>query len=224
MDQSNPSDRRMSARIAAQPNKRMQLTKLRAAPERRDKVPPCAPAGRTDGGTASQLIRSVLRTNGGLMKATRATVVLPLMALLLAPGPTAQACVCSESSGLEADYREAEAVFAGKVVALQIATVEIAGQVDEQMVATLRVERRWKGPRGAEIRVRTCGTQEMLCTCGTDFELGAHFVVFAVGKPLSTGSCQRTRRYQRVPGEARFQWVGAEDLVRDLDALEKASQ
>jgi hypothetical protein len=44
------------------PNKRMQLTKLRAAPERQDKVPPCAPAGETGGGTASQLIRSVRRT------------------------------------------------------------------------------------------------------------------------------------------------------------------
>ena len=41
------------------PNKRMQLTKLRAAPVGRAEVPPCAPAGRTDGGTASQLIRSV---------------------------------------------------------------------------------------------------------------------------------------------------------------------
>jgi hypothetical protein len=45
-------------------NKRMQLTKLRAAPERQDKVPPCAPAGRMDGGTASQLIRSVRQTLG----------------------------------------------------------------------------------------------------------------------------------------------------------------
>ena len=41
------------------PNKRMQLTKLRAAPVRRAEVPPCAPAGEMDGGTASQLIRSV---------------------------------------------------------------------------------------------------------------------------------------------------------------------
>jgi len=40
----------------------MQLTKLRAAPVLRAEVPPCAPAGRTDGGTASQLIRSVGRT------------------------------------------------------------------------------------------------------------------------------------------------------------------
>jgi hypothetical protein len=46
------------------PNKRMQLTKLRAAPVWQAEVPPCAPAGRMDGGTASQLIRSVRRTCG----------------------------------------------------------------------------------------------------------------------------------------------------------------
>jgi hypothetical protein len=43
------------------PNERMQLTKLRAAPVLQAEVPPCAPAGETDGGTASQLIRSVRR-------------------------------------------------------------------------------------------------------------------------------------------------------------------
>jgi hypothetical protein len=43
-------------------NKRMQLTKLRAAPVRRAEVPPCAPAGEADGGTASQLIRGVRQT------------------------------------------------------------------------------------------------------------------------------------------------------------------
>ena len=47
---------------AARPNKRMQLTKLRAAPVLQAEVPPCAPAGETDGGTASQLIRGVGRT------------------------------------------------------------------------------------------------------------------------------------------------------------------
>jgi hypothetical protein len=43
-------------------NKRMQLTKLRAAPVWQAEVPPCAPAGQLDGGTASQLIRSVRPT------------------------------------------------------------------------------------------------------------------------------------------------------------------
>jgi hypothetical protein len=47
------------------PNKRMQLTKLRAAPVWQAEVPPCAPAGRMDGGAASQLIRSVLRACAG---------------------------------------------------------------------------------------------------------------------------------------------------------------
>ena len=49
---------------AAQPNKRMQLTKLRAAPVWQAEVPPCAPAGKMDGGTASQLIRRVGQTMG----------------------------------------------------------------------------------------------------------------------------------------------------------------
>jgi predicted RNase H-like HicB family nuclease len=40
----------------------MQLTKLRAAPVLRAEVPPCASCGRMDGGTASQLIRSVRQT------------------------------------------------------------------------------------------------------------------------------------------------------------------
>ena len=53
-----------TAGIAVRPNKRMQLTKLRAAPVLRAEVPPCAPAGELDGGTASQLIRSVRRTLG----------------------------------------------------------------------------------------------------------------------------------------------------------------
>jgi len=60
----NPS--RLEAPGATVPhNKRMQLTKLRAAPVLQAEVPPCAPAGEMDGGTASQLIASVLRTAVG---------------------------------------------------------------------------------------------------------------------------------------------------------------
>jgi hypothetical protein len=42
----------------------MQLTKLRAAPVLQAEVPPCARAGKMDAVTASQLIRSVRRTDG----------------------------------------------------------------------------------------------------------------------------------------------------------------
>jgi hypothetical protein len=57
--------RRRCRRREGRPNKRMQLTKLRAAPVLQAEVPPCAPAGRMDGGTASQLIRSVRQTVAG---------------------------------------------------------------------------------------------------------------------------------------------------------------
>ena len=56
---------RAVGRIMEPHNKRMQLTKLRAAPVLRAEVPPCAPAAGTDGRTASQLIRSVRPTSGG---------------------------------------------------------------------------------------------------------------------------------------------------------------
>jgi hypothetical protein len=57
----------------------MQLTMLRAAPVGQAEVPPCAPAGESDGGTASQLIRSVGRTNGGQDKETDTGIAGPLV-------------------------------------------------------------------------------------------------------------------------------------------------
>jgi hypothetical protein len=52
------------AEVPGPPNNRMQLTKLRAAPVLQAEVPPCARAGQMDAVTASQLIRSVRRTEG----------------------------------------------------------------------------------------------------------------------------------------------------------------
>lgn len=131
------------------------------------------------------------------------------------------ACVCEQSQGLAADVRAAEAVFAGTVVALDVVRDQVGAHNSEDMVATFKVKRRWKGPDKNILRVRTCGTQTMICTCGTDFRLGAHFVVFAVDKPLFTSSCQRTTEYQVVDYEPGMEWLGVEDLVRDLDALVK---
>jgi len=48
--------------MSAPPNKRLQLTRRRAAPVPHAEVPPCAPAGEMDGGTASQPTRRVRQT------------------------------------------------------------------------------------------------------------------------------------------------------------------
>ena len=72
---------RLQRRAGAPPNNAMQLTKLRAAPVLQAEVPPCAPAGRMDGGTASQLIARVRRTRAGecgkYAEATRLEMTLP---------------------------------------------------------------------------------------------------------------------------------------------------
>ena len=133
----------------------------------------------------------------------------------------AGACICTESAGLAADFGEASAVFAGEIVALELVEKTVEDTVVQDMVATFRVVRRWKGPSGDRIRVKTCGTQASLCTCGAAFALGKRFVVFASGKPLETSSCDRTTDYFAAPGDPEHQWLGVEDLVRALDAETK---
>jgi hypothetical protein len=71
------------------PNKRMQLTKLRAAPVRQAEVPPCAPADQMDGGTASQLIRSVRRTTGAAMRTICSMLLVGALAACAERAPMA---------------------------------------------------------------------------------------------------------------------------------------
>jgi hypothetical protein len=151
----------------------------------------------------------VIRVYCGVLSVALLSVLLPA---------SATACVCYESEGLAAEYEKARAVFAGRVIALHaVGLNSTLGAGD--MVATIEVRRRWKGPKEKLIRVRTCGTQATVCTCGTDFRLGAHYVVFGVGEPLATGSCQPTREYTPVRSEPGMDWLGVEDLVKELDRL-----
>jgi hypothetical protein len=76
------------------------------------------------------------------------------------------------------------------------------------MIATFRVERRWKGSQLSEVQVKTCGTQVEVCTCGVDFQLGERYLVVGAGKPLETSICYRT-----------ILAVGADEEIRALDAM-----
>ena len=104
----------------------------------------------------------------------------------------ASACLCAEQGSLADEYRQSRAVFVGRIVSIELATTSLNGDRAENMIATFEIERRWKGPAVRRLRVQTCGTQMMICTCGADFQLGQRYVVFANGKRLETGSCSRT--------------------------------
>ena len=147
-------------------------------------------------------------------------------AILFAARP-ASACTCADLGSLADEYHHSSAVFIGRIVSIEISSKIIKGEKIENMIATFAVERRWKGPTMRRLRVRTCGTQTMVCTCGFDFQLGQRYVVFADGKPLETSSCNRNAILTQLPkGEAtKIRAAGGvlpgDDLLKDLDAIAK---
>jgi hypothetical protein len=132
--------------------------------------------------------------------------------VLLAPRP-GLACVCTDTGSVADEWRASGAVFLGRIVGLSIEAVKLEDIMAERMRASFKVERRWKGPKGPTIDVWTCGDQVEVCTCGVDFNLGERYVVFASGKPLGTGSCDRTRVLS-----------AAESIVAELDKLSPAER
>jgi hypothetical protein len=152
--------------------------------------------------------------------------LLCIFAILCTARP-ASACTCADLGSLTDEYHHSSAVFVGRIVSLQISSKLINGERIESMIATFDVERRWKGPTFRRLRVQTCGTQALVCTCGFDFQLGQRYVVFADGKPFQTSSCNRNAILPQLPqGEAaKIRAAGGvlpgDDLLKDLDAIAK---
>lgn len=157
---------------------------------------------------------------------TRFSIFAGILVTILMTRPVA-ACICSDMGSTADEYQHSSAVFVGRIVSIEISSRIIDGVTVEAMIATFAVERRWKGPSIRRLRVQTCGTQTMVCTCGADFQLGQRYVVFAEGKPLQTSSCNRnTVLPQLPPGEAvKIRATGAalpgDDLLKELDAIAK---
>lgn len=137
------------------------------------------------------------------------------------------ACPCSDLGSIADEYHHSRAVFVGRIVSIEISSKIIEGERVENMIATFVVERRWKGPSMRRLRVQTCGTQTLVCTCGADFQLGQRYVVFADGKLLQTSSCNRNTTLPQLPKNeaAKIRATGAglpgDDLLKELDAIAK---
>ena len=154
----------------------------------------------------------------------RSWILACILATIWIARPVA-ACTCSDLGSVAEEYRQSSAVFVGRIVSMEVSSKIIKGERVESMIATFVVERRWKGSSFRRLRVQTCGTQTMVCTCGADFRLGQRYVVFAGGKPLQTSSCNRNTILAQLPkGEAeRLRATGAalpgDDLLRELDEI-----
>jgi hypothetical protein len=146
----------------------------------------------------------------GVYDMIRFLILACIVATMCAARPVA-ACTCADLGPLADEYHHSSAVFVGRIVSIEISSKIIEGERVENMIATFAVERRWKGPSIRRLRVQTCGTQTLVCTCGVGFQLGQRYVVFAEGKPLQTSSGNRTHIAE----------TAGEDLLKGLDAIAK---
>jgi hypothetical protein len=123
---------------------------------------------------------------------------------------TAWACSCmpypdDPREAVQRAWDDSDAVLSGEVTGQRPIAVEGEPRAIE---VTFDVARRWKGPDGAQVRIRTADNS---AACGYNFDTGAQYLVFASRDAqsghYSTGLCSLTRPL-----------ADARALVRVLDA------
>ena len=112
------------------------------------------------------------------------------------------------SAPLESHFSGSTAIFVGRAIAQQV--VSATGGGNERVTeTTFEVEDRWKGAAEPTVRVQTCGwtvgNDTVTCSSSFQFAIGEEYVVFAIGQPLATSSCQPNARLDRA--EKTLQWL-----------------
>jgi hypothetical protein len=109
---------------------------------------------------------------------------------LVVPAPPVYACSCLPPGAPLDEMASATAVFAGRVMNIEVAGGE-AISPDDAVTVTFGVSRLWKGP---EESVVTVTTPRDSASCGIDFQNGQEYLVYATGSQaeLSTNLCSRT--------------------------------
>lgn len=120
-----------------------------------------------------------------LRRSLLAAAVLPL----LAAAPSADACSCTPPGSPRAELEHADAVFAGRVVAVEAEDEESGFR---RLAVRFALDAAWKGvPAGDEVTVKTA---EQSAACGYSFEPEEEYLVYAYASEaggLTTGLCTR---------------------------------
>jgi hypothetical protein len=108
-------------------------------------------------------------------------LLLSLTCLLVGTSPVASSCECFERPHRK-DFRQAKAIFIGKVVAVEPNSSEDEeSRLNQPYAVRLVVERRWKGPKASEITVLT---RNRAACGGFEFSEGQSYLVYAFGDEL----------------------------------------
>jgi hypothetical protein len=145
------------------------------------------------------MLRSLPRTKGIQGRLLPSSAIL-FLAFFLAPAK-AYSCTCEVyGDGSPRSLRHhAKSVFVGEVLEVREATKSEREEYSGPFIVRMRVERYWKGIKSGEINIETDITG-----CGPYFRVGQKFLVYGMGKRLST-ACSGTRKL--------------EDAKTDLQAL-----
>lgn len=108
---------------------------------------------------------------------------------LLAAAPSADACSCAPPGTPRAELKHADAVFTGRVVAVEAEDEEPGFR---RLAVRFALDAAWKGvPAGDEVTVKTA---EQSAACGYFFEPEEEYLVYAYADDaggLTTGLCAR---------------------------------
>ena len=101
------------------------------------------------------------------------------------------------------DYREARAIFVGRVVSIDAVSdvpENLRGEVDRKV--TFGIERRWKGTKNSTVSVLASYGP---ATChGYEFREGERYLVYAFGKEMVAGTMfSRSRPIDRQDEQTR---------------------
>jgi hypothetical protein len=140
---------------------------------------------------------------------------LLVAAVLLAGVRSADACTCARQGPACEDYWTADAIFRGRVDAVDRAAPDdpLRGRL-----VRFTVLEPFKGLTDPVIEVRTAGSR---ATCGYPFVKGREYVVYArrVGGALTTGACSRTMPADRAHADLEYARGVAADAGRPLGRI-----
>ena len=124
---------------------------------------------------------------------TRSIILLALVAsVLVADPPCVFACSCVPPGAPREELTRSAAVFAGKVVRLDVPGGAVISSADPVKV-TFQVAQVWKGPVAPTLVITTPRDS---ASCGVGFEQGGEYLVYASGDPnaLTAILCSRTQQ------------------------------
>ena len=124
-----------------------------------------------------------------------------VFAVLAFSAPSAFSCTCAPKPSVGKALSHSDAVFVGRVIAWQNASIEFApGHSSPGYTFVFEVERLYKGALSSEVAVLTGHGRG---DCGCPFKVGEQYLVYASStkKGLETNICTRTTNIGRADAD-----------------------